>query len=232
MERPINGFVTGLRISTNWKSDTYDSILVIIDRLTKIVHYEPVKVTIDAPGLAEVILDVIIRYHGLSDSIVSDRGSVFTSKIWSSLCYFLRIKRRLSTAFDPQTDGQTERQNNTMEAYLRAFVNFEQNVWARVLSMAEFAYNNAKNASIGHTLFELNYGYHSRASYKEDVNPRSQSKSADELTTELNELMAVYRENLQHAQELQKQPHDKHAKPRSYAPGDKVWLNSKYIKTK
>ena len=140
-------FVTGLPISTNWKGESYDSILVIVDWLTKMVHYEPVKVTIDAPALAEVIIDVVVRHHGLPDSIVSDRGSVFTSKFWSSLCYFLGIKRRLSTAFYPQTDGQTERQNSTMEAYLRAFVNYEQNDWARLLPMAELAYNNARLSS-------------------------------------------------------------------------------------
>ena len=69
-------------------------------------------------------------------------------------------------------------------------------------------------------------------SYKEDVNPRSQSKSADELSAELRELMIVCRENLYHAQELQKRGHDKGVKPRSYAIGNKVWLNSKFIKTK
>ena len=78
-----------------------------------------------------------------------------------------------------------------MEAYLHTFVNWEQNNWARLLPIAEFAYNNSKNASTGHTLFELNYGYHLRMSYKEDVDPRSQSKSADELLTELRELMIV-----------------------------------------
>ena len=153
-------FVTGLPISTDWKGDSYDSILVIVDRLTKMVHYEPVKVTIDAPGLAEVIIDVVVRHHGLPDSIVTDRGLLFTSMFWSSLCYFLGIKQRLSTAFHPQTDGQTKRQNSTKEAYLRAFVNFEQNDWARLLTMAEIAYNNAKNASTGFTPFELNCGYH------------------------------------------------------------------------
>ena len=225
-------FVTGLPVSTDWKGESYDSILVIVDRLTKMVHYEPVKVTIDTPGLAEVILDVVVRHHGLPDSIVSDRGSLFTSKFWSSLCYFLGIKRRLSTAFHPQTDGQTERQNSTMEAYLRAFVNFEQNDWARLLPMAEFAYNNAKNASSGHTPFELNCGYHPRMSYEEDVDPRSKSKSADELSAKLRELMIVCRENLHHAQELQKRAYNKGVKPRRYASSDKVWLNSKYIKTK
>ena len=119
-----------------------------------------------------------------------------------------------------------------MEAYLRAFVNFEQNNWARLLPMAEFAYNNAKNTSTGHTPFELNCGYHPRMSYEEDVDPRSQSKSADELSAELRELMIVCQENLHHAQELQKRAHNKGVKPRSYAPGEKVWLNSRYIKTK
>ena len=97
---------------------------------------------------------------------------------------------------------------------------------------AEFAYNNTKNASIGHTPFELNCGYHPQMSYEEDVNSRSQSKSADKLSVELRELMIVCRENLYHAQELQKRAHNKGVKPRSYAPGEKVWLNSKYIKTK
>ncbi len=102
-------FVNGLPVSTNWKGETYDSILVIVNKLTKMVHYEPVKVTIDTPGLAEVIMEAVVRHHGLPDSIVSNRGSVFTSKFWSSLCYFLGLKRKLSTAFHPQIDGQTER---------------------------------------------------------------------------------------------------------------------------
>ena len=225
-------FVTSLPISKDWKGDSYDSILIIVNRLTKMVHYKPVKVTINAPGLAEVIIDVVVRHHGLPDSIVTDRGSLFTSKFWSSLCYFLGIKRRLSTAFHPQTDGQIERQNSTMEAYLRAFVNFEQNDWARLLPMAEFAYNNAKNASTGHTLFELNCKYHPRVSYKEDLDPRSKSKTAEELSSKLRNLIAICQQNLHHAQKLQKRAHNKGVKPRSYFPGNKVWLSSKHLRTK
>ena len=195
-------FVTGLSLSADWKSDSYDLILVIVDQLTKMVHFKPVKVTIDALGLAEVILDVVVWHHGLQDSIVTNKGSLITSKFWSSLCYFFGIKQRLSTAFHPQTDGQTEWQNSTMEAYLWVFINFEQNNWARLLLIAEFAYNNAKNASTGHTLFELNYGYYPRMLYKEDVDPRSQSKSADKLSAELRKLMIVCQENFHHTQEL------------------------------
>ena len=124
------------------------------------VYCKPVKITLDAFGLAEDIIDVVARQHGFSDSIVTNRGSLFTLKFWSSLCYFFGIKQRLFTAFHLQIDCQTGRQNSTMEAYLWAFVNFEQNDRARLLPMAEFAYNNAKNSSTGHTLFELNCGYH------------------------------------------------------------------------
>ena len=98
--------------------------------------------------------------------------------------------------------------------------------------MAKFAYNNTKNISIDHIPFELNCDFYPQAFYKEDVNPRSWSKSADELAINLRELITICRKNLYHSQELQKCYYDKHAKPRSYVPGNKVWLNSKYIKTK
>ena len=171
-------FVTGLPVSTDWKGNSYNSILVIVHHLTKMMHYKPVKVTIDAPSLAEVIINVLVRHHSLPDSIISDRGAVFFSKFWSLLCYFLGIKRQLSTAFYLQTDGQTKRQNSMIEMYFWAFINWEQNDWARLLPMAEFAYNNAKNASTSHTPFELNCGYHPRVSFEEDSDPRSRSKSA------------------------------------------------------
>ena len=191
-------FATSLLILTDWKGESYDSILVIIDRLTKIVHYEPVKVTIDAPGLAEVIIDVVVKHHNFLDLIVPNQALLFTSKFWSSLCYFLGIRRRLSTIFCVQTDGQTERQNSTIEAYLQAFVNFEQNDWARLLPMTKFAYNNAKNASTGYTLFELNYRYYHCVSYKEDLDPHSKSRTTEKLSSELQELMAVCQQNLYH----------------------------------
>ena len=98
--------------------------------------------------------------------------------------------------------------------------------------MAEFAYNNSINSSTGHTPFKLNCGYYFRMWYKEEVDPRSQSKSANELSKKLRELMIIYRKNLYHAQKLQKRAHNKGVKPWSYAPGKIVWLNTKFIKTK
>ena len=120
-------FVTGLPISFNWKRDSYNSFLVIVNWLTKMVHYKPVKITFNAPSLAKVIIYVIVWHYRLPNSIVTNRDLVFTSKPWSSLFYFFGIKQRLSIAFLPQTDGQTKRHNSIIEVYLRAFVNFEQN---------------------------------------------------------------------------------------------------------
>ena len=98
-------FMTGLFLSFDWKSDNYDLILVIVDRLIKMMHYKLVKVTINAPRLAEVIIDTVVRHYSLPDSIISDRRAIFTSKFWSLLYYLPEVKRRLSTTFYPQTDG-------------------------------------------------------------------------------------------------------------------------------
>ncbi len=98
--------------------------------------------------------------------------------------------------------------------------------------MAKFIYHNSKNASISHILFKLNYSYYSKILFQEDVDPYSRFGSVDKLAEELRELIKVYYQNLFHTQELQKKDHDKRVKSRSYTPGKKVWLNSKYIKTK
>ena len=86
-------FVTSLPLSTDWKGDSYDSILVIVNHLTKLVHYEPVKVTINALRLTEVIIDVMLQYHSFPDSITSDCGAIFTFQFWFLLYYFLSIKK-------------------------------------------------------------------------------------------------------------------------------------------
>ncbi len=107
-------------------------------------------------------------------------------------------------------------------------MNFEQNDWVRLLSIAEFAYNNAKNSSISHTLFELNCGYHSCVAYKEDIDSGSMSK----LAKDLRERMLVCKKKLFCTQKLRKKAYNQGVKPRSYTLNVKVRLNSKYIKTK
>lgn len=110
-------FVASLPISSDWKKYSYNSILVIVDWLTKMVYYESIKIIIYVSSLAKAIIDMVVWHYGLLDSIVTNRCSLFTSKFWLLLCYFFSIKRRLSTTFHLQTESQTKRQNSTIEAY-------------------------------------------------------------------------------------------------------------------
>ena len=98
-------FITWLPQSADWRSNSYDSILVMVNWLTKIIYYKPVQTTITAATLAKIILNVVIWYHGLPQSIISNCNLVFMFKFWSSLYYLLSIKRSLSIIFNPQTDG-------------------------------------------------------------------------------------------------------------------------------
>lgn len=153
-------FVNWLSISIHWKSNTDNSILIIINRLTIIVHSKLLMVIIDTLKLIELIIHIIVRHYGFFDSIRIHYDSVFNSKFWSLPCYFLKIKLKFLTTFYPKTDDQTKRQKSTLKAYFQAFVNFAQDNWTRLLSMAELAHNNLKNTCICYKLFKLNYDYH------------------------------------------------------------------------
>lgn len=102
-------FVTSLPVSTNFKGETYDSILFIVNWLKKIVYYESIKVIIDTLGLVKGIINMVVLYHNLFNTIVSNQGSVFMCKFWFFLSYFLGIKQKLSIIFYTQTNGQTKK---------------------------------------------------------------------------------------------------------------------------
>ena len=138
----------------------HDSVLVVVDRFSKMAHFLPCSKDIDAAGTAKLFLDQVFKLHGFPETIISDRGSVFTSKFWSRLLELCGVKRKLSTSYHPQIDGQTERINQILEQYLRAYCDYQQDNWCPLLSMAEFAYNNAIQASSKQTPFFANYGYH------------------------------------------------------------------------
>ena len=120
----------------------FDAICVFVNRLTKQRHLLPCHTTISAVGFAELFCDRIFRYHGFPESIVSDRGPQFASRFWNHLCQCPKIDPRLSTAFHPETDGQTEHMNAIMEQHLRAHVSYLQDDWTDYLFLAEFAGNN------------------------------------------------------------------------------------------
>jgi len=141
-------FVVGLPLARTRRGEIVDAVLVIVDRLSKYALYIPVPGNIDGSSLADVVEEAIVARFGTPMSIVSDRGSLFTSKFWGALMRRWHTKGRLSTAFHPQTDGLTERQNQTMEAYLRCYINYDQDDWPYWLIWAEAAYNGAEHASL------------------------------------------------------------------------------------
>ena len=128
---------------------------------------------------------MVVRHHNLLDLIITNQKLLFILKFWSLLCYFLGIKQKLSTVFYLQIDSQTEKQNNTIKAYLWVFINFKQNDWVWLLSMAEFAYNNIKKASTGQIPFELNYKYHLWVFYKKKLDSHSKLKTIEKLFSKL-----------------------------------------------
>jgi len=140
------------------KSEAYDNILVVIDRLTKMSHFIQCSKDLDARQLANLLMEEMVRLHRILHSIITNRGTLFTSDIWKETTGKLGIERRLSTAFHPQTDGQTERTNAILERYLRAYINYQQDDCCGYLPLAEFAYNNGYQETIRNTPFFANYG--------------------------------------------------------------------------
>jgi hypothetical protein len=134
-------------------SNGFDAILVVVCRLTKMAHFIPCMSTDTANDFARLFEKNIHRLHGLPKDIVSDRGTLFTSAFWRDVCRQLDIKQNLSTAFHPQSDGQTERVNAIAEQYLRIYSDYLQTNWAMMLSLAEFAYNNTVSSATNMTPF-------------------------------------------------------------------------------
>jgi hypothetical protein len=136
----------------------YDSIWVVVDRLTKVAHFIPVKTTYTSAKLAEIYMKRIVCLHGVPKSIMSDRGTQFTSHFWKQLHESLETRLEFSTAFHPQTNGQTKRVNQVLEDMLRACALDYGSSWDDNLPYAEFSYNNSYEASIEMAPFEALYG--------------------------------------------------------------------------
>ena len=225
-------FVTGLPPS-KYRGKVYDAILVVVDRFTKMVRYLPTTTTIDAAELAELFYAEIVCRYGTPAGVVSDRGSLFTSAYWSAICYHAKIKRRLSTAFHPQTDGQTERQNQVLEHYLRTFTNAKQSNWSSLLPMAEFAYMNSWHSSIGTTPFFLMYGYHPEINWEiEDDSIEGEVPAANEKIRSMQALRDETAERLRRANDSQAKHYNKLHKEQTYKVGDLVMLATKNLKQK
>lgn len=160
---------------------------------------------------------------------MSDRGATVTSSFFSELCSSLGVQQTLFTAFHPQTDGQTERVNQTLEQYLRIYCKYLQHEWRRLLPLAECSYNNAESASTGITPFFANKGYHLR--FQATLLQPSQS-AANGMVKNLNAVHNECREAMAKAQETFKTYADRKRLPAlSFQPGDMVRLRRFNIKT-
>ncbi|MBW0567462.1 hypothetical protein O181_107177 [Austropuccinia psidii MF-1] len=128
-------------------SNSFDSILVIVDRFSKMEVFIPTMSSITSLDLAHIFIKNIFSKHGLPSGIVSDRGSLFVSSFWTNLCQQLKILGDLSIAYHPETDGQTERVNKILEQCLCIYVSYHQDDWNTCLPLAEFFYNNSDHSS-------------------------------------------------------------------------------------
>lgn len=150
-------FIEGLPRSSN-----FNSILVVVDKFSKYAHFLPLSHPYTAFQVAILYMNNVFKLHGLPTAIVSDHDKIFTSHIWQELFKLLNTDLRISSAYHPQTDGQTERVNQCLETYLRCFVNACPTKWSQWLSLAEYWYNTSYHSSLGKSPFKVLYGHEPR----------------------------------------------------------------------
>ncbi|WVZ89106.1 hypothetical protein U9M48_035559 [Paspalum notatum var. saurae] len=181
----------------------YNSIWVVVDRLTKVAHFIPVNTTYSSARLAKLYISRIVCLHGVPKRIISDRGSQFTSRFWEQLHDSIDSKLWFSTAYHPQTDGQTERTNQILEDMLRACAIQDGTSWDKSLPYAEFSYNNCYQASLKKSPFEALYGRRCRTPLFWNQTGEKQVFGPD-LIRDAKQQIKMVRENLRVAQSKQK----------------------------
>ncbi|KAL0552300.1 hypothetical protein IC582_011408 [Cucumis melo] len=212
-------FITGLPRTLRG----FTVIWVVVDRLTKSAHFVPGKSTYTASKWAQLYMSEIVRLHGVPVSIVSDRDARFTSKFWKGLQTAMGTRLDFSTAFHPQTDGQTERLNQVLEDMLRACALEFPGSWDSHLHLMEFAYNNSYQATIGMAPFEALYGRCCRSPVCwGEVG--EQRLMGPELVQSTNEAIQKIRSRMHTAQSRQKSYADVRRKDLEFEIGDKVFL--------
>ena len=232
-------FIVGLP-----ESSGHMKIWVVVDRFSKMAHFIPLSTDTPIKEIANIFLREIWRLHGLPNSVVSDRDSRFQSKFWLCVMELLDVDVRMSTAFHPQTYGQTERVNQILEQYLRSYCSYQQDDWAELLPLAEHAYNSAVSETTKVSRLEANYTFSPRTSWLETKKPKQMNTAGNDLYEGWTSVWQELRETLGKAQARQWKWYDKKHLPapeyntlEDVATGrakvaDKVMLNRHNIKTK
>ena len=229
-------FVTSLPLSDKG----CDTLVVFMDRLTKMVHLVPTTKHYSAESCAELFVDHVFRYHGLPKEFVTDRDKVWTSDYSRTLYKGLGIQQCMTTAYHPESDGQVERMNRVVQQVLRHYVEPCAKNWDRLLSLAEFAINSAKQESTGHTPFQLNYGFtppHPLDRRLEEVAPRiahwlPKHSTPEEYKAQMALLLDRARKLLKQAQDQQKAYADskRSAVPEGIREGKDVLLSTRNLR--
>lgn len=201
----------------------FNCILVVVDKLTKYAHFLPLRHPYTAAKVAELFVDNIFKLHSMPGALVSDRDPVFTSNFWQSVFRVTGTELKLSTANHPETDGQTERVNQSIECYLRCFISAHPHHWVKWLSLCEHWYNTNWHASLGKSPFELLYGHQPRY-FGISASDKIASVDVHEWLQERAVVLASVRQHLARMQQRMKYQAEKHRTEREFAVGDEVFL--------
>jgi len=204
-------------------SNSYNTILVVVDCFTKFAHFIAIKHPFTAAHIARVILDIIVTLHGLPTSIVTDRDRIFVSAFWKELFKLYNINLQFSTAYHPQTDGQTERVNQCLEMYLRCAFYGSPKKWHSWLSLAQLWYNSSFHSSLKCSPFRALYGYEPRIGALPQM-PDNVSESVAEMAAERQLHLEALKTHLSTAQNRMKNQADKKRTDRQFLVGDQVLL--------
>jgi hypothetical protein len=216
--------ITGLPLTTSG----HDSILTVVDRCTKMVHLAKTDVNLTAEGFAQLMQDHVFSKHGLPLDIIHDRDPRFTGHFFTEVCKHLGIHQSMTSAWHPQSDGQTERMNRTIEQVLRAHAADKSLEWDKTLSMVEFAMNNSLHASLNQTPFFLNTGIHPITPIMLDVlkGGKFKSTSAFDFSSDRKQAFDFAMQQLKAARDRYKSYADANRQDKSFEVGDKVLLST------
>ena len=210
-----------------------DAIVVYVDKLTKMTHYAATTTTVTALELARITIQEVVRLHGVPEDILSDRDPRFMAKFWRAFWSQLGTTLTPSTAYHPQTDGQTERQNRTLEEMMRAVINFQQTDWDEHLAVAELAFNNSVHASTGFTPFYLNCGQEVQMPLDYAIASAANPINNPEAAVRIRRLHADLeraRMHIEQAQQRQARYADAHRRAVTFQVGDSVLLSTEHLR--
>ena len=203
---------------------------VIIDRLSKMGHFIVCKKTITASEFAEQFMRGIVKYHDFPKKIISDRDNQFTSRFWRELFVKFGTQLGMSSAYHPESDGQSENRVKILRTLLRSFAQEHGHEWDRYLHLAEFAYNNAKNATTKKTPFEVVYGYWP-VTPLDILSGTTNIPAMDKKIVEIKDVWDQAKSEIEKAQESQKAYTDRKRRDREFEEGQYVYLSTRNLRS-